>query len=65
VDKPAPPPEVSGWVLYPTPPEIREELRRTFDEEAFLAELRETERSGKGELKDFIRELEQEVNWRD
>lgn len=63
-EKPVPPAEVSGWIIYPTPPEIREEMQRTFNEEAFLAELRETERNGGGELKDFIHELEQELNRR-
>jgi len=60
--KPPPPPEVSGWVIHKVPPEMIEEAIRTFDEEAFLAELRETERNGGAELKDFIHELEQDVD---
>jgi hypothetical protein len=64
-DKPVPPPEVSGWVLYPTPPEIIEEMRRTFNEEEFFTQLREAEKAGLPELKDLIRDLEQEMAPRD
>lgn len=60
-EKPPPPPELSGLVIHKTPPEMIEEARRTFNEEAFLAELREVERNGKGELKDFLHDLEQEA----
>lgn len=44
--KPPPPPEVSDWIIYPTPPEILEEMRRTFNEDEFLAKLRAVERTG-------------------
>ena len=43
-EKLPPPPEVSGWVVHKTPPEMIEEMRRTFIVEEFLAELREVER---------------------
>jgi hypothetical protein len=42
-----------------------DEMRRTFNEEEFLAELREAEQAGLPELKDLIRELEQETVPRD
>lgn len=56
-----PPPEAAGWVIHKMPPEIREEMRRSFNEEEFIAELREAERAGLPELKDLIRDLEQEM----
>src|SRR5439155_10923141 len=65
VRKPPPPPEVSTWVIYPTPPEVIEWARRTFNEEEFMAELRQAEKDGWPELKDFIHELEQEAPPRD
>jgi hypothetical protein len=65
VQKPPPPPEVAGWVIYQTPPEILEEMRRTFNREEFLAELRQAEQAGLPELKDLIRDLEQEMTPRD
>jgi hypothetical protein len=66
VQKPPPPPEAANWIIYQAPPEVLEEFRKNFDEEAFLAELREWEQNGSGrELKDFIAELEQEFNSRD
>jgi hypothetical protein len=40
------------------PPEILEWARQTFDEEAFLAHVREIEASGGLRLEDFIAELE-------
>jgi hypothetical protein len=58
-EKPPAPPEVSSWVLYPTPPEILEEMRWSFNEEEFLAELRAAEQAGLPELKDLIHDLEQ------
>jgi hypothetical protein len=59
--RPPPPPEVSGWVIHKTPPDVLEEMRQTFNEVEFLAELREAERAGLPELKDLIRELEQDL----
>jgi methionyl-tRNA synthetase len=55
-------PEVNGCILQKTPPEMIEEMRRTFNEEEFLAELHETERNGGAELKDFLHKLEQEAD---
>ena len=40
------------------PPELLEWARQTFDEEEFLAEVREIEASGGQRLEDFIAELE-------
>ena len=40
------------------PPEILEWARQTFDEEEFLAHVREIEASGGLRLEDFIAELE-------
>jgi hypothetical protein len=42
-------------------PEVMEWARRTFNEEEFLAGLREIQTTGGLELKDFLHELEQEV----
>ena len=50
--EPPPPPEAADWIIYPTPPEIREEMQRTFNEEEFLAEWRKAEQAGLPELKD-------------
>jgi hypothetical protein len=57
--------ELREWVrrhYYPDSPPITPELlewaRRTFNEEEFLAGLREIETTGGLELKDFIHELE-------
>jgi len=40
------------------PPELLEWARQTFDEEEFLAEVRQIEASGGQRLEDFIAELE-------
>ncbi len=42
----------------PVPPEILEWARQTFDEEGFLAHVREIEATGGLRLEDFIAELE-------
>jgi len=42
-------------------PELLEWARRTFDKEAFVAGLREVERTGGVELKDFIHEVEEQA----
>ncbi len=55
------PAEVSGWVRYTTPPEMIMRARATFNEEEFMAEVREIERTGGLRLEDFIEELEEEV----
>jgi hypothetical protein len=46
-------------------PELIEWARKSFSEEEFLAGIREIEETGGLELKDFIRELEQEAGPRD
>jgi hypothetical protein len=43
------------------PPEILEWARQTFDEEAFLADVRDIEATGGLRLEDFIAELEERV----
>jgi hypothetical protein len=53
-----PPGEMAGWVIQPIPPEIAEEFRRTFNEEEYLADLREIEATGGVKFEDFIEELE-------
>jgi hypothetical protein len=63
--KPPPPPEASDWVIHETPPEMLEELRRTFNEEKFLAEAREAERKGGVKFEDIIGEIEAMVTRRD
>jgi hypothetical protein len=60
-----PPAEVSGWVIHQAPPEMIEELRRTFNEEEYLADLRETERSGGVPFEDIISEIEDMVKRRE
>ena len=47
------------------PPELMEWARQDFNEEEFLAGLREIQETGGLELKDFIQELEQEATPRD
>jgi hypothetical protein len=42
----------------PIPPEILEWARQTFNEEEFLAELREIEATGSVRLEDLIAEVE-------
>jgi hypothetical protein len=46
-------------------PELMELMRQQFDEEEFLAGLRQIKETGGLELKDFIQELEEEANRRD
>lgn len=60
--KPPPPPVVASWVIEPVPPEIVEHFRKTFNEEEFLAEMRETERTGGANINDLIAEIERKVN---
>jgi ribosomal protein S27E len=64
-EKPPPPPEVSGWVIHKTPPAMIEEMRRTFNEKEYLAELREAEGTGGVKFEDFIGEIEEMVKRRD
>jgi hypothetical protein len=65
IEKPVPPAEVSNWVLDRTPPEMIEEARRTFNEQDFLSEVREIERTGGVKFEDFIGEIEEIVKRRD
>jgi len=54
-EQPKPP-----FPIYPVPPELLEFARQTFNEEEFMAELREMRASGGGlRLEDFIAELEE------
>ena len=43
---------------HKVPPEILEWARQTFDEEEFLAQVREIEKTGGLQLEDFIAEIE-------
>src|SRR5262249_42448115 len=63
--KPTPPPEVSNWVITPTPPEMIEEFRRTFNEEEFIAELRAIEQTGGVSFEEIIGEIEEMVKRRE
>src|SRR5262245_25966029 len=60
--KPPAPPEAANWVIYPTPPELLEHLRQTFDEAEFLAAARELEKTGGVRIDDLIAELERKVH---
>ena len=64
-EKPPLPPELNGWVPAPIPPHLLEEMRRTFNEEEFLADVREIERTGGVTFEDFIGEIEEMVQRRD
>jgi hypothetical protein len=59
------PPEVSGWTMYRTPPEVLARERQTFNEEEFRAEVRKIEETGGLKLEDFIEELEEAVRRRE
>jgi hypothetical protein len=63
--KPPPPPEVRDWVIHKLPPEYLEWARQTFNEEEFMAGLREVQKTGGLRLEDFIDELEEEVRRRE
>ena len=60
--KPPPPPEAANWVITPTPPEMLQYLRDTFDEAEFMAALREVERTGGVQIDGLIDELERKIN---
>ena len=64
-EKPPPPPELNGWLPDPIPPVFLEEMRRTFNEAEFLADVQEIERTGGVKFEDFIGEIEEMVNRRD
>jgi hypothetical protein len=60
-----PPPEVNGWDIEKTPPEMIEEALGTFNQEEFLAEIREIEKTGGVRLEDFLGEIEEIVKRRE
>jgi hypothetical protein len=60
--KPPPPPEAANWVIEPVPPEVAEHFRQTFNEEEFLAEMRETMKTGGVRFEDIIDEIERIVH---
>jgi predicted amidophosphoribosyltransferase len=60
-----PPQEVSGWDIEKTPPEMIEKLLGTFNQEEFLAEIREIEKTGGVRFEDFIGEIEEIVKRRE
>jgi hypothetical protein len=55
--KPPPPPELAGRVFTPTPPEMAEEIRRTFDEAAFFAEVEAVLKTGGADIDALIARL--------
>jgi hypothetical protein len=57
-----PPPELAGLVFERPTPEMLEEARRTFNEEEYLAAVREIEAGGGVQIDDLIAELERRVN---
>ena len=54
----------AGWVINKLSPEQLEQERQAFNEEEFLAALREVQQTGGLRLEDFIDELEEEVRRR-
>jgi hypothetical protein len=56
------PPEVSGWIIDRTPPDLLAWARQTFNEEEYLAGVSEIEQTGGLKFEDFIAEVEQRVN---
>jgi hypothetical protein len=62
---PIPPAEVSSWVIDKTPPEMIEAALGAFNEEEFLAEVREIEQTGGVKFEDFIGDIEEIVKRRD
>jgi hypothetical protein len=56
--KPGPPNPSEPFPRETIPPEIVEWARQTFDEEEFLAQVREIEATGGVRLEDFIAEVE-------
>jgi hypothetical protein len=59
---PPPPPELAGLKIERPTPEMLEEARRTFNEEEYLAAVREIEAGGGVQIDDLIAELERRVN---
>jgi hypothetical protein len=60
--KPAPPPELAGRVFTPTPPEMAEEIRRTFDEAAFFAEVEEVLKTGSADIDALLARVERKAH---
>jgi hypothetical protein len=52
---------VANWIITPTPPEELERLRREFNEEEWLAALREVEQTGGVPIDDVIAKIERNV----
>ena len=59
------PAEVSGWTQHELPADILAWAKQTFDEQEYLAEVREIERTGGVRFEDFIGEVEGQVRRRD
>lgn len=51
-------------VFTPTPPEMAEELRRTFNEQEYLAEVREIERTGGVTFEEIMADIERKLHAR-
>ena len=63
IKRPPPPPGFPA--CEPVPPELLEQARREFNEEEYLAALREVEETGGFEFEDIIRGLEEEAEPRE
>lgn len=59
--KPDEPDQSEPFPREPVPPDILEWARQTFDQEEYLAQVRELEATGGLHLEDFIAELEARV----
>jgi hypothetical protein len=59
---PPPPPEVASWVIERPTPEMIEEAQRTFNEEEYLAGVREIEAGNGYRLENFIDKIERIAN---
>ena len=60
--KPPPPPELAGRMFAPTPPEMAEEIRRTFDEAAFVADMEEALENGGADIDALIARVERKAH---
>jgi hypothetical protein len=62
--KPPLPPELAGRVFTRTPPEMAEEIRRTFNEEESLAAIRDLERTAGVSFEEIMAEIDRKLDGR-
>jgi len=62
--KPPPPAELANVLFEQVPPEIAEEFRRTFNEEEYLAAVREIERTGGVTFEEIMADIERKLHGR-